>query len=306
MRVYATTLVAATLAGLVLPAAVSATPARHHATPSASYYANDVSGDLVRVSLSGERAHADRLATEPSPVWWRRFYLTPSSAAGTWVVGTFGGDQHDTTDDSRLFAYDSAARRVAWLTAWAADDHTPVVNTAKVPDVYYISGATVREVSTRATDDHRVFTAPTGWQITGLTVAGTAAPYVALTHDAGPGAPTATTEIEQLAARPTVTMPVTRGSVTALALSPDTRTLAVALVTPNGNSALTLRAVAHGGRHSTLPEVGDTSQMSWDTAGDTLAVNPQQWGGTTLINLTTGMTSYPPALQPYGADTIVP
>jgi hypothetical protein len=44
--------------------------------------------------------------------------------------------------------------------------------------------------------------------------------------------------------------------------------------------------------------------MSWDTSGDTLAVNPQQWGGTTLVNLTTATTSYPSALQPYGADVL--
>jgi hypothetical protein len=148
--------------------------------------------------------------------------------------------------------------------------------------------------------------APTGWQITGLTVTGTAVPYVALTHNEGTSPLTATTEVEQLTAKPTVVVPVTRGSLTALALSPDGRTLAMSLVSPSGGSTLSLRAVAHGGIHRTLPAVGDTTQMSWDTSGDILAVNPQQWGGTTLVNLTTTTTSYPPALQPYGAAVLTP
>jgi hypothetical protein len=306
MRVRATSLATATLAALALPAAVSATPAHHHGSKSVSFYANDARGDLVRVTVTAGRAQAAELATERSPVWWRRFYLTPNAAAGRWVVGTFSGDQHDITDDSRLFAYSLTTRRLQWLTAWGTGNYSPVVNAARLPDVYYVSGATVREVSTGATGDHRVFTAPAGWQITGLTVAGTAAPYVALTHNAGTSPVTETTEVEQLTAKPTVVVPVNHGSVTALALAPNTLTLAMSLVTPNGNSTLSLHAVAHGGTHRTLPGIGDTTQMSWTTRGDTLAVNPQQWGGTTLVNLTTATTSYPPALQPYGADVLAP
>jgi hypothetical protein len=306
MRMYATALVAAALAGLALPAAVSATPAHHHGSTGPAFYANDGRGDLVRVTVTGGRAQVARLAFEPSPVWWRPFYLTPNSATGSWVVGTFRGDQHDTTDNSRLFAYNGTTRRVQWLTAWAAGNQSPVVDAAKVPDVYYVSGTTVREVSTSAIGDHRIFTAPTGWQITGLTVAGTAAPYVALTHNEGASPLTATTEVEQLTSTPTVVVPITHGTVTALALSPDGRSLAMSLVSPSGGSTLSLRAVAHGGIHRTLPAVGNTTQMSWDTSGDTLAVNPQQWGGTTLVNLTTAMTSYPSALQPYGADVLIP
>ncbi|HEX3906757.1 MAG TPA: hypothetical protein VHW92_02365 [Mycobacteriales bacterium] len=306
MRMYATALVTAALAGLALPAAVSATPAHHHGSTGPAFYANDGRGDLVRVTVTGGRAQVARLAFEPSPVWWRPFYLTPNSATGSWVVGTFRGDQHDTTDNSRLFAYNGTTRRVQWLTAWAAGNQSPVVDAAKVPDVYYVSGTTVREVSTSAIGDHRIFTAPTGWQITGLTVAGTAAPYVALTHNEGASPLTATTEVEQLTSTPTVVVPITHGTVTALALSPDGRSLAMSLVSPSGGSTLSLRAVAHGGIHRTLPAVGNTTQMSWDTSGDTLAVNPQQWGGTTLVNLTTAMTSYPSALQPYGADVLIP
>ncbi len=307
MRIRTTTLAVVTLAGLMLPAAVSATPAHHaHAPSGMSFYANDARGDLVRVTVTGGRAQAARLATEPSPVWWRRFYLTPNAAVGAWVVGTFRGDQHDTTDNSRLFAYNTTTRRLQWLTAWALGNRGPVINAAKGPEVYYVSGATVREVSISATGDHRIFTAPAGWQITGLTVAGTAAPYVALTRNAGPSPLTATTQVEQVAVKPTVVVPVTHGTVTAVAVSPDGRTLAVSLEAPNGNSALSLRPVAHGGVHRTLPDVGDTTQMSWGTSGDTLAVNPEQWGGTTLVNVTTATTSYSRALQPYGADILTP
>ena len=279
---------------------------KHPATAKVRFYANGTQTRLLKVTLKGDRAKAKTLVTAVSPVWWRNFYLTPTSAAGPWVVGSLSGDQMDIADPPRMFSYDTATKSLRWLAARSWAYRSPVVDSEKVPKIFYVDGTTVRRVSTRGTRSHKVFTAPTGWTITALTVAGTAAPYVALTHDLGPLPLTATTYVVQLTATPVTVMRRTPGSVTALALSPDTRTLAISHTKPDGDSVLTLQSRAHGGLSRTLPDVGATDQMSWDSAGDTLAVDPQQWGGWTLVTVSTGATSYPMAVQPYGGGIFAP
>ncbi len=270
------------------------------------FYANGTQTRLLTVTLTPRRAKARTLVTAASPVWWRNFYLTPTSAAGPWVVGSLSGDQADTTDPPRMFAYNTATKSLRWLAARSWSYRSPVVDTEKVPRVFYVDGTTVRKISTRRTRSRQVFSAPKGWTITALTVAGTAAPYVALTHNTGLTQATAKTYVVQLAATPVTVMPRTRGSVTALSLSPDTRTLAVSRTKPDGDAVLTLQAEARGGLSKTLPEVGTTDQMSWDSAGDTLAVDPKQWGGWTLVTVASGVTSYPMAVQPYGGGIFAP
>ena len=290
----------------MLPSAVSATPEHPRGARSLSFYANDAHDDLVSVTVAGNRAKTAVLVTEPSPSWWRPYYLTPSSVSGTWVVGTFGGDQADTTDDSRLFAVDTATRRIHWLTVWGTANRSPAAGAGRVPQVYYLRGGTVRAVTATGGEDHQVFRAPAGWKITALTASGTAAPYVALTRNPGPTPLTATTQVEQLTRPVMPVLPVEPGSITALASSPDTRTLAVSTVEPAGQSVLRLRPVERGGLRATLPDVGETRQVSWDGTGSTLAVDPLPWGGTTLVDVRTGRTSYPPSLQRFGAEVLAP
>jgi Tol biopolymer transport system component len=212
----------------------------------------------------------------------------------------------DTTDPPRMFAYNTATKALRWLAPRSWSDRSPVVDTEKVPRVFYVAGTTVRKISTKRTKSRKVFSAPKGWRITALTVAGTAAPYVALTRSTGDTPATATTYVVHLTAVPVTVMPRTPGSVTALALSPDTKTLAVSRTKPNGDSALSLQAEAHGGLWKALPTVGTTDQMSWSPTGDTLAVDPEQWGGWTLVTVLTGATSYPMAVQPYGGGIFAP
>ncbi|HEX3906493.1 MAG TPA: hypothetical protein VHW92_01025 [Mycobacteriales bacterium] len=276
-------------------------------TAKLAFYANGTQTRLLSVTLKGNRAKARTLVTAASPVWWRTFYLTPTSAAGRWVVGSLSGDQTDTDDPPRMFAYNRVTRSLRWLAPRSRTYRSPVVDAEKVPEVFFVSGATVRKVSTRGTHNSKVFSAPKGWNITALTVAGTAAPYVALTHNTGLTPATATTYVVQLAPTAAVTViPRTPGSVTALALSPNTKTLAVSRTKQDGDSVLSLQAEAHGGVSTALPAVGTTDQMSWDSTGDTLAVDPQQWGGWTLVTVSTGATSYPKAVQPYGGGIFAP
>jgi hypothetical protein len=271
-----------------------------------TFYANGSHDRLLRVILQGKKATSKTLVTAASPVWWRSFYLTPSSAAGDWVVGALSGDQRDTTDPPRLFEYNTAAKSLKWLKPRSWAYRAPVVDTEKVPKVFYIAGNTVREISTAVAHDHLVFSAPHGWKISALTVAGTAEPYVALTHNTGATVATATTDVVQLTSTPTPVLPQTTGTVSALALSPDTSTLAISRIKTDGDSVLTLQAMSHDGVAKTLPDVGETSQLSWDSAGDTLAVDPQQWGGWTLVTILTGETAYPKAMQPYGGGIFAP
>jgi hypothetical protein len=304
----ATVVALGALAFSPLAGAQAATQARsdHHSAATLSFYANGSHNRLLAVTVNEERATARTLVVAASPVWWRAFYLTPTSAAGPWVVGSFSGGQTDTVDPPRMFAYDTVTRSLRWLAPKSWTSHSPVVDTEKVPQIFYVAGATVRKVSTSGTRTSKVFTAPKGWAITALTVAGTAAPYVALTRNAGPTPATAHTYVVQLTASPTTAIPRGPGSVTALALSPDSRTLAVSRTKPNGDSVLTLQARAKGGVSKLLPDVGMTHQMSWDPAGDMLAVDPQQWGGWTLVTVSTGATSYPMAVQPYGGGIFAP
>lgn len=276
--------------------------AEPHAAVAArlAFYANGSHNRLMKVTISGGRVAAKALVAANSPVWWRTFYLTPTSTAGSWVVGSFSGDQKDTTDPPRMFAFDTATGRLRWLARRSWQYHSPVVDAEKTPVVFYVAGRTVRRISAAGVRSHRVFSAPRGWTISALTVAGTAAPDVALTRNTGPTVATARTYVVALTKTPTTVLPTTRGTVTALALSEDTKTLAISRVKPDGDSVLTLQARSPGGLVKTLPAVGETAELSWDPAGDMLAVDPEQWGGLTLVYVATGTTSYPTAMQPYG------
>jgi Tol biopolymer transport system component len=183
---------------------------------------------------------------------------------------------------------------------------SPVVTAAKKPKVYYLAGATVREATTSGKHDHRVYRAPHGDTITALTVAGSSSPYIALTRTTGILALTSTTSVVELTRTPKTVIASSAGSVTALALSPDAKTLAVSRVKSTGDSVLTLSPQARGGLQRTLPNVGTTSQLSWSGDGGTLAVDPQQWGGWTLVTVANGAMSYPSAMQPYGGGVFAP
>jgi hypothetical protein len=308
IRRVATVAAAGALALSPLVNAQASTQARsgQHSAAQPRFYANGTHARLMTVTLKGKRAKAKTLVAAASPVWWRNFYLTPTSAAGPWVVGSLSGDQTDTADAPRMFAYDTVTRSLRWLAPRSWTYRSPVVDAEKTPEIFYLAGTTVRKVSTRGTRSSKVFTAPKGWTITALTVAGTAAPYAALTHNAGPTPLTATTYVVRLTAAPVTVMTRTPGSVTALALSPDTKTLAISHTKPDGDPVLTLQAEARGGVSKPLPDVGVTDQMSWDPTGDTLAVDPQQWGGWSLVKVSTGATSYPMAVQPYGGGIFAP
>jgi hypothetical protein len=271
------------------------------------FYANDSSGDLTSVTYADGKATHKILTKVASPVWWRTFYLTPTAAAGAWVVGSFSGGQSDILDAPRLFAFDPATAKLHWLTLPSSRVHSPVVDARKKkPRVYYVSGATVRRSTPTGTHDHRIYTAPSGWSISALTVAGTAFPYVALTRTTGLLFPTSSTYVVHLTTTPKTVIPTVAGSVTALALSPNGLTLAVSRVIPDGDSVLTLNAEAPGGLQKTLPNLGKTSEVSWSTDGRTLAVDPQEWGGWMLVDVASGITSFPTAMQRYGGGVFAP
>jgi hypothetical protein len=288
--------------------AASTSPADQHKDDKTSvvFYANDSRGNLSAVTLTNGKVTSRPLASVASPVWWRTFYLTPTAAAGDWVVGLFGGDQTDVVDAPRMFAFDPTTKSLHWLAKPSWGLRSPVVTAAKKPRVYYLSGSTVREATTTATLDHRVYTAPTGWTISALTVAGTSVPYVALTRTTGLLLPTTSTYVVELSKKPKTVIAQTPGSISALALSPDGKTLAASRVKSTGDSVLTLTAVVKGGRQKTLPNLGTTSEMSWSSDGKTLAVDPKEWGGWTLVNVVTGTSSYPSAMQPYGGGVFGP
>jgi hypothetical protein len=279
---------------------------RHKAAAPIAFYAHDSQGHLDSVVFAHAKATSKALTSAVSPVWWRTFYLTPTSAAGSYVVGVFSGDQTDAVDPPRLFAFNVATKSLTWLTKPLSGLRSPVVDTEKTPEVFYLAGATVREVTTRGTHDHLVYRAPLGWSVSALTVAGTAAPYVAVTRTLTALLSTTSTYVVRLTATPRTVIKAAPGSVTALALSPNTKTLAVSRVRPTGDSVLTLTAERSGGLQRTLPNVGRTSQLSWSGDGRTLAVDPQQWGGWTLVTVATGTGSYPTAMQPYGGGVFVP
>jgi Tol biopolymer transport system component len=137
-------------------------------------------------------------------------------------------------------------------------------------------------------------------------VARKAAPYVALTRTTGILLTTTTTYVVQLTKQPKTVIATAPGSVSALAASPDGKTLAVSRVKPTGDSVMTLNSEASGGLQKTLPNLGMTSEMSWSTDGKTLAVDPQEWGGWTLVDVASGQSSYPSAMQPYGGGVFGP
>jgi hypothetical protein len=315
LRALAATGVAVVLALAPVPSAsahAAADKGGHHgghkdkATASTTFYANDSAGALTAITWQNGSAKRKELTRVASPVWWRTFYLTPTAAAGAWVVGVLSGGQSDTVDAPRLFAFDPATGTLHWLTKASVLFRSPVVTAAKKPKVFYLAGATVREASTSGGHDHRVYSAPHGDTITALTVAGGSAPYIALTRTTGILLPTSTTSVVQLTPRPKTVIASGAGSVTALALSPDAKTLAVSRVKSTGDSVLTLSPQARGGLQRTLPNVGTTSQLSWSGDGRTLAVDPQQWGGWTLVTVANGTTSYPSELQPYGGGVFAP
>jgi hypothetical protein len=298
--------VALIMSPVALTQATAVTPAAHHvATSSVVFYANDSLGELTAVTYKKDKATSTPLASVASPVWWRTFYLTPTSASADWVVGVFSGDQKDLTDPPRLFAFDPATKTLNWLTKASRRFHSPVVDSARKSHVFYVSGSTVRQVTTSGTRDHAVYRAPAGWSITALTVAGTATPYVALTRTAVLTQRTST-YVVHIATSPKTVIAKAAGSITALALSPDTLTLAVSRVKPSGDSVLTLNSVAHGGMQKTLAGLGRTSTISWSGDGGTLAVDPQEWGGLLLVDLVSGSTSLPTAIQPYGGGVFAP
>jgi WD40 repeat protein len=287
---------------MALAQGAAVTPAQHHADqPSVVFYANDTRGELTAVTFhtDKDKATSAPLASVASPVWWRTFYLTPTAASADWVVGVFSGDQKDNTDAPRLFAFDPATKTLHWLTKASRRVRSPVVDSARTPHVFYVAGSTVRRATTSGARDHAVYRAPHGWSITALTVAGKAAPDVALSST-GVLTRRTRTYVVQLAKSPKTVVAKTPGSITALALSPDTKTLAVSRVKPTGDSVLTLNTLAAGGMQKTLPGVGNTSEVSWSADGGTLAVDPQEWGGVLLVDLASGTTSFPTALQPYG------
>jgi dipeptidyl aminopeptidase/acylaminoacyl peptidase len=293
---------------MIAQAATSTAADHHHKDqqPSTVFYANDARGELRAVTLTDGRVSSTALAHVASPVWWRTFYLTPTAAAGDWVVGMFSGDQKDVLDAPRMFAFDPTTKTLNWLAKPSFALRSPVVTATKQPEVYYLSGSTVRETTTAATHDHLVYTAPSGWRISALTVSPKAVPYVSLTRTTGLLLPTTTTYVVQLAPKPKTVLASAPGWVSALAISPDGATLAVSRVKPTGDSVLTLNAEAKGGLQKTLPNLGMTSQMSWSPDGTTLAVDPEEWGGLTLVDVATGRSSYPGAMQPYGGGVFGP
>jgi hypothetical protein len=275
----------------------------HDDKPSTAFYANDFAGRLTTVRVSKGRVTSTPLVRVASPIWWRTFYLTPTAAAGDWVVGVFSGGQADLTDAPRLFAFDTATKTLDWLTKASTRFSSPVVNAAKKPRVFYLAGNTVRQATASGGHDHRLYKAPHGWTITALTVTGTDDPYVALTRTTGP---TDSTYVVHLTKTPKTVIAKAPGSVTALALSPDTKTLAVSREKPSGDSVLTLNSEARGGLQKTLIGLGRTAQISWSGDGHTLAVDPQEWGGWLLVDALSGVTSFPTAFQPYGGGVFAP
>jgi hypothetical protein len=295
-----------TMSPVTLTQATAATPAAPAVVSSSVvFYANNSSGELTAVTYKKGKATSTTLASVPSPVWWRTFYLTPTSASGDWVVGVFSGDQKDLTDPPRLFAFDPATKTLNWLTKASRRFHSPVVDSRRKTHVFYVAGSTVCRATTSGTRNHAIYRAPHGWSITALTVAGTAAPYVALTRTAVLKHRTKT-YVVHLAKTPKTVIAKAPGSITALALSPDTKTLAVSRVKPSGDSVLTLNAEERGGMQKTLAGLGKTSEVSWSGDGNTLAVDPQEWGGVLLVDLVSGTTSFPTAIQPYGGGVFAP
>jgi hypothetical protein len=289
----------------LMPAAAVTPAAPQVASSSVVFYANDSLGELTAVTVKNGKATSSPLASVASPVWWRTFYLTPTAASADWVVGVFSGDQKDLTDPPRLFAFDPATKTLNWLTKASKRFHSPVVDAARKAHVFYVAGSTVRQATPAATRDHAIYSAPKGWSITALTVAGKAAPYVALTHTTVLTHQTSTYVIH-LGISPKTVIAKAPGSITALALSPDTKTLAVSRVKPSGDSVLTLNAEVRGGMQKTLAGLGKTSALSWSNDGLTLAVDPQEWGGLLLVDLVSGTTSFPTAIQPYGGGVFAP
>jgi hypothetical protein len=298
--------VALTLSSVALAQAAAVAPAAHQAkSSSVVFYANDSNGELTAVTFNNGKATSTPLASVASPIWWRTFYLTPTSASGDWVVGVFSGDQKDLTDPPRLFAFDPATKTLNWLTKASKRFHTPVVDSARKAHVFYVAGSSVRQATTSGTRDHAIYRAPHGWSITALTVAGKAAPYVALTRTASLTHRTST-YVVHLANSPKTVIATAPGSITALALSPDAKTLAASRVKPSGDSVLTLNSEARGGMQKTVAGLGKTSAVSWSADGSTLAVDPQEWGGLLLLDLAGGTTSFPTAIQPYGGGVFAP
>jgi hypothetical protein len=295
-----------TMSPVTLTQATAATPAAPAVVSSSVvFYANNSSGELTAVTYKKGKATNTPLASVASPVWWRTFYLTPTSASADWVVGVFSGDQKDLTDPPRLFAFDPATKTLNWLTKASRRFHSPVVDSRRKTHVFYVAGSTVRRATPSGTRNHAIYRAPRGWSITALTVAGKAAPYVALTRTAVLKRRTKT-YVVHLGQTPKTVIAKLPGSITALALSPDTRTLAVSRVKPSGDSVLTLNAEARGGMRKTLAGLGKTSEVSWSEDGNTLAVDPQEWGGVLLVDLVSGTTSFPTAIQPYGGGVFAP
>jgi hypothetical protein len=306
-RMAAVPLMAAlTMSPIALTHSAAVTPAApQEGSSSVVFYANDSSGELTAVTYKKGKATSTPLASVASPVWWRTFYLTPTSASGHWVVGVFSGDQKDLTDPPRLFAFDPATKTLHWLARASRRFHSPVVDSARKPHVFYVAGSTVRRATTSGSRAHAIYRAPNGWSITALTVAGKADPYVALTRTAVLKNETST-YVVHLTQSPKTVIAKVPGSITALALSPDLKTLAVSRVKPNGDSVLTLNAEARGGTQKTLGGLGKTSEVSWSGNGNTLAVDPQEWGGVLLVGLVSGTTSFPTAIQPYGGGVFAP
>jgi hypothetical protein len=295
-----------TMSPVTLTQATAATPAAPAVVSSSVvFYANNSSGELTAVTYKKGKATNTPLASVASPVWWRTFYLTPTSASADWVVGVFSGDQKDLTDPPRLFAFDPATKTLNWLTKASRRFHSPVVDSRRKTHVFYVAGSTVRRATPSGTRNHAIYRAPRGWSITALTVAGKAAPYVALTRTAVLKRRTKT-YVVHLGQTPKTVIAKLPGSITALALSPDTRTLAVSRVKPSGDSVLALNAEARGGMRKTLAGLGKTSEVSWSEDGNTLAVDPQEWGGVLLVDLVSGTTSFPTAIQPYGGGVFAP
>jgi hypothetical protein len=295
-----------TMSPVTLTQATAATPAAPAVVSSSVvFYANNSSGELTAVTYKKGKATNTPLASVASPVWWRTFYLTPTSASADWVVGVFSGDQKDLSDPPRLFAFDPATKTLNWLTKASRRFHSPVVDSRRKTHVFYVAGSTVRRATPSGTRNHAIYRAPRGWSITALTVAGKAAPYVALTRTAVLKRRTKT-YVVHLGQTPKTVIAKLPGSITALALSPDTRTLAVSRVKPSGDSVLALNAEARGGMRKTLAGLGKTSEVSWSEDGNTLAVDPQEWGGVLLVDLVSGTTSFPTAIQPYGGGVFAP
>jgi hypothetical protein len=304
-RMAAVPLMAAlTMSPVALAHGAAVNPARHDGGKSSVvFYANDSLGELTAVTYKKDKATSTPLTSVASPVWWRTFYLTPTAASADWVVGVFSGDQKDLTDPPRLFAFDPATKTLNWLTKASKRFHSPVVDSARKAHVFYVAGSSVRQATPAAIRDHAIYTAPKGWSISALTVAGKAAPYVALTRTT---VLQTSTYVVHLGTSPKTVIAKAPGSITALALSPDAKTLAVSRVKPSGDSVLTLNAEISGGMQKTLAGLGKTSAVSWSSDGNTLAVDPQEWGGLLLVDLVGGTTSFPTAIQPYGGGIFAP